>query len=100
MIYLEPRDKFEKSIICIHENKIVYDYDILIEIFSEEFSEANCENPVEDALEWVNYNVIRAIPYMGQNKPIIVQNFSEDLYYDFEDEDEITINNIRYLKIV
>jgi hypothetical protein len=26
----------------------------------------------EDAMEWVDYNTIRAIPYMGENRPIMM----------------------------
>lgn len=28
----------------------------------------------EEAMEWVDYNTIRAIPYMGDKHPIIMYN--------------------------
>ena len=34
---------------------------------------------MEEAREWVDFNTIRAIPYMGDNKPIMM--------YDLEDFD-------------
>lgn len=58
-----------------HDNRAVYDYDRMIDwlVIEEKFS-------VEDAVEWIDYNTIRALGYMGENAPIILYKFmSEDL---------------------
>lgn len=45
----------------------VYDYEKMVEwlMTTQGFNEA-------DAVEWVDYNTIRALPYMGDGAPIIV----------------------------
>jgi hypothetical protein len=49
-------------------HNIIYDKDILINCFMD------ANNMTEnEAIEWVEYNVIRSIPYQGVNAPIIIQ---------------------------
>ena len=52
------------------DNRAVYDYQLMVEwlIRTEEFTE-------EEAMEWIDYNTIRALPYMGDDAPIIVNRF-------------------------
>jgi hypothetical protein len=40
----------------------------------------------EDAAEWVNYNTIRALPYMGEDAPMIL-NCLEDVYIRVDKDD-------------
>ena len=49
------------------DGRVVYDYDKMVEelMLDEEWS-------YEDAAEWINYNTIRALPYAGENGPIIM----------------------------
>lgn len=46
---------------------LVYSYEKMIEYLIKE-----AEMTQEEAIEWIDYNVLRAIPYMGDTKPIIV----------------------------
>lgn len=50
-----------------HDNRAVYDYGKMVEwlINSEGFTE-------EEAVDWIDYNTIRALGYMGEESPIIV----------------------------
>jgi hypothetical protein len=32
----------------------------------------------EEAVEWIDYNTIRALPYMGEDGPIVLHRFMED----------------------
>ena len=50
-----------------HENRAVYDYEKMIDwlVEKEGFSE-------EEAAEWIDYNTIRALPYMGEEAPVIL----------------------------
>lgn len=46
--------------------KVIYSYDLMIQhlMTVDEMTE-------EEAIEFINYNTLRAIPYMGEKSPII-----------------------------
>ena len=46
--------------------QLIYDYNLMIEAAMEEEG-WTCE----DAIEWIEYNTLRSIPYMGSNHPIV-----------------------------
>ena len=75
---LEP-DALDMAILGVTENQIVYSYDKLIEAYTIEFREDNMSDDelYEQAIEWVEYNTLRSIPYMGDNKPIIVYSIDD-----------------------
>jgi len=50
----------------------MYSYDELINSFTEHFRGNDSEDPEQDALEWVDYNVTGS--YMGIYTPFIVYN--------------------------
>lgn len=52
---------------------MVYDYDKMVDYLVEKNAMT-----YEDAIEWIDYNTLRAIPYMGANPPIIHYDESED----------------------
>lgn len=59
---------YENSIIGIsYDNRVIYDYDLMIEDLMEEE-----DLSFEDALEFLEYNTLRALPYMGEDAPIIL----------------------------
>ena len=49
------------------DNRAVYDYNKMVEwlVENESFTEI-------EAMEWIDYNTIRALPYMGDKAPIIM----------------------------
>ena len=49
------------------DGRVVYDYDKMIEelMQDEEWS-------YEDAVEWIEYNTVRSLPYGGPGAPIIM----------------------------
>ena len=53
------------------DNRAVYDYDKMIEYLVKV---EGFEDEIE-AIEWIEYNTIRALPYM-ENAPIIVRIFN------------------------
>ena len=63
------------------DGRAVYDYELMVEwlMDTEGWS-------YEDAAEWVNYNTIRALPYMGEDAPIIL-NCLEDVYIRVDKDD-------------
>ena len=59
---------YDDALIGITEDgRAVYDYDKMVEwlMRTQKFTE-------EEAIEWIDYNTIRALPYMGENAPIIM----------------------------
>lgn len=53
-----------------HDDRAIYDYDLMVEwLMTEEgFTE-------EEAADWIDYNTLRALPYMGADGPIILHRF-------------------------
>ena len=49
------------------DGRVVYDYDKMVEELMEDEQWS-----YEDAVEWIDYNTIRALPYAGENGPIIM----------------------------
>ena len=59
---------YDDAIIGISsDGKSVYDYEKMIEdlVVNEEFT-------YEEAAEWIDYNTIRYLPYIGEDAPIIM----------------------------
>ena len=50
-----------------YDNRAVYDYEKMVEwlISTEGFTE-------EEAIEWIDYNTLRALGYFGEDAPIIM----------------------------
>ena len=64
---------FDNSIIGFTDDgNLVYDYNRMV----VEFSEENGITDIE-AIEFIDYNTIRALPYMGEQKPIIIYRFED-----------------------
>ena len=61
---------------------VLYDYDKLVETFARQFAEDGkpTEETLEEAREWVDYNVVRSLAYTasdGAVPPLIVGRFEE-----------------------
>ena len=56
-----------------HDDRAVYDYDLMVEWLMEDqgFTE-------EEAVDWIDFNTIRALPYMGADGPIVLHRFLEE----------------------
>ena len=67
---------FDNSIIGVTtDGQAVYDYDKMVEelMNDEEISE-------QEAIDWIEYNTIRVIPYAGEMAPVIIFTFKEGIY--------------------
>ena len=66
---------YDRSIVGItDEGRVVYDYrSMVLEFMSDE----NCSE--EEAIEWLDYNTMRAIPYMGELAPIVIMDTRADI---------------------
>jgi len=69
IVLFENYDYVTAFIGISNDNKAIYDYDLMIEYLmkKEEFDDEI------DAIDWIDYNTIRALPYM-ENAPIIKYN--------------------------
>tara|TARA_Y100000592_G_scaffold100740_1_gene182462 strand:- start:29277 stop:29528 length:252 start_codon:yes stop_codon:yes gene_type:complete len=67
-IILEPQECYNNAIVEVQDYKLVYDYDLIIDCLMSFYKWEYI-----DALEWIEYNTIRSLPYMGKYAPIIVQ---------------------------
>lgn len=56
------------------DNRAIYDYNLMIKwlVDTEGFDEI-------DAIEWININTIRALPYLGENPPIIMNSLEREV---------------------
>ncbi len=59
---------FDDAIIgTSHNGRVVYDFDKMVECLAKEDNMT-----VEEAMDFICYNTIRSIPYMGADAPIVV----------------------------
>jgi hypothetical protein len=64
---------FDNSIIGVTtDGKAVYDYEKMV---SELMKDDNVSE--QDAIDWIEFNTIRAIPYAGEMAPIVMFAFKE-----------------------
>lgn len=54
------------------DNRAVYDFELMVAWLMETEGWSQ-----EDAIEWIEYNTIRALGYMGPNAPIIMYPLSD-----------------------
>ena len=60
---------YDNSIIGITiDGKLIYEINRMIEEYA---NDNQCSE--EEAIEWIEYNTIRALPYMGSKAPVIVE---------------------------
>lgn len=49
--------------------RAVYTYDGLVEALAKTMDSGDAES---DAREWIDYNTVRSLPYMGERAPVVV----------------------------
>lgn len=49
------------------DERLVYDYDKMVEFLMRQDGVSN-----EEAIEFIDYNTIRSIPYMGEKAPVVL----------------------------
>lgn len=68
---------FNEAIIGITSSgQLIYSYDKMVESLAKEYiSEGDKEDVAyENAIEFIEYNTLRTLPYMGEFKPVILYN--------------------------
>ena len=67
IIYLTNYSYDDALIGVSDDGRAIYDYDKMVEWLMKEEPFISTE-----AMEWIDYNTIRALPYMGDRAPIIM----------------------------
>ena len=71
-VVLLDDEAFVESLVGVTSDMCaVYDYDIM----AREYSERN-HIPIEEAMEHIDYNIIRCLPMMGKKVPIIMDSIA------------------------
>lgn len=74
-IILLSNYSYDEALIGVSEDgRAVYDFDKMVTWLMQEASIS-----AEEAIEWIEYNTIRAITYMGSNAPIIMYPLQNNL---------------------
>ena len=67
---------FDNAIIGITTNgQAVYDYDKMVDELMKDDGISE-----QDAIDWIEYNTLRAIPYAGEMAPVVIFTFKGDVY--------------------
>lgn len=70
-IVLLKDESYDSALIGVSDdNRAVYSMDKMIDWYSEK---NDCS--VDEAIEWIEFNTLRAIPYAGVNAPIVLREF-------------------------
>ena len=65
---------FDEAIIGVtHDGKAVYDYDKMVYCLMKEDKISE-----EEAVDFIDYNTIRSLPYAGEYAPVIVYLFNKE----------------------
>lgn len=75
-IKLLTNHSYDKSIIGLTEDgRVIYSFNKMVQEFMQD---EHCTE--EEAIEWITVNTIPALPYMGENHPIIAMEDIESLF--------------------
>jgi hypothetical protein len=68
-IVLLKDESYDSALIAVTDDfRAVYSYDKMVEWY---MNKNGCS--AEEAIEWIDYNTLRAIPYAGARAPIVVK---------------------------
>lgn len=61
-------DSYDDALIGVSEDgRAIYDFDLMVEWLMKTDNITS-----EEAIEWIEYNTIRSLPYAGQGAPIVM----------------------------
>lgn len=71
-IMLEPREELDDAIVGVTQDyqRFVYSYQKLVAAHAQMMSDE--DEPELAAQEWVDYNTVRGVAYMGDRAPLII----------------------------
>jgi hypothetical protein len=79
-ILLEPREQLDTAIVGwdMDANHVIYSYEKLVAAFYEAFDDEDEDDRLQTAVEWVDYNVVRGVAYMGERRPVIIRTGDQE----------------------
>jgi hypothetical protein len=99
---LEPRTLDAAVLGCwtTEDGQVValYDYHKLLDHFRNDSEDPDSEDALFEAEEWISYNVIRALPYLGENAPWVIVEV-DDLEEEEEEDVYLTWEGRRWRKV-
>lgn len=61
-------ESYDDALIGVSDDgRAIYDFDLMVEWLMDKDGMTNTE-----AIEWIEYNTIRALPYAGEKAPIVM----------------------------
>lgn len=64
---------YDNSIVGVTtDNRVVYDYDKMVEELMEDEGWS-----YDEAVDWIDYNTIRSLPYAGEKAPIVMYRMEQ-----------------------
>lgn len=94
-VVLDP-DDLDAAIVGVTQDSrgawvAVYDYDKIVQVYAHLFDTTAADSAAEayeGALEFVDYNTLRALPYMGERAPWVVRDVEDS---DMLEADDVVI---------
>lgn len=79
-ILLEPREELDDAIVGwdMDGNHVIYSYEKLVAAFYNAFEDEDEDDRLQTAVEWVDYNVVRGVAYMGERRPVIIRTGDQE----------------------
>ena len=76
----DDREAYYPAIVAFDDmtGRFVYDYGLLVKAFSKSLDDGATDDPETDAVEWIEFNVLRSLPYYGDRAPLILFRDEED----------------------
>lgn len=76
VVFLDPAKTFDPAIVGLtQDGRVAYERAKIVEMMSREMTH-------EEADEWVSFNTERALPYMGDHAPILLNYVTQPLPLD------------------
>lgn len=79
IVVLEGDEFADGAIGLTEDHRVVYSYDRLVKSLAKSYADdGNIEDPEISAIEWLDYNTLRSLPYMesqGLLAPVIIYEF-------------------------
>ena len=72
-VVLEP-EMYDEAIVGVDQDgRVIYSFDKLIQVLT-----SNDDMTEEDAVDWIDFNIVRSIPYWGKMHPIMFYNIPDN----------------------
>jgi len=72
-IVVLKNESYDSALIGVsNDGRAVYSFDRMVEWYMDK---NDCSE--DEAVEWIEFNTLRAIPYAGEHAPVVIHEFEE-----------------------